>query len=919
MTAVAVALALALGGCTGGGDDDRRTSDDEKAAGLPLPKKAPSARGPATGPALEPKVLLASSDALEQQAGSIDTAQVDRRSGAFISGSTVVGYSIDDVSGYSLTSGEQLWTSDLDLGGGTVCFVSEPDRAVKTFTIAYGESSFCSKLATVRVKDGKVLKLSERLSESVEFEGGRTGGSVDQLFTVDGRDHLIDSSGVVWEMKAGEPDPVARLEARSYFDIYPTPKGDMLIGSRLSDRGRCRVDGYALPSFEHVWTSDTATLFPEVREDCVISVAAGNSALLMQETTEGYSMVQVDPATGTVVGRGQAPKDSSARTPKGQFDLAGAALHLDQTFGLPGGDTVFAQLRGLTRYSLETGKVVWDLDLDQLQLESTEEYPLTTVLPHGVTADGYLVASVSNDTAAELVAVDVKTGELAGRWAVPSEYRNGFQVDPGLDLFSGGVVLTRNFEAYDRAFADYLEVPKPEGDLYDIGVFTFPKPDDSAASDVPTAGPTDVDVKALGGLGAPADADPKAGRDVGAVRTGSLLVAYAGNTLTGIDPKTGDQSWTTTATDDPGASVCTAPEPDRKVATLLLGVRSREGAACDSLVAVDVAKGTVTDRVALPASAKSVARIEVVDGVQHVVTGDRRISRVEGGALVPIATLARQPYYFERTPQDPTLVIATTSLKDGRDWAIDAYRLPNYEPVWQTTAKKVFGKVDRENYVNLARGNGLVASTTFGDVSDTDATVKDVLVALDPATGAVTSKVGPLKRDYLADDPAQLSLSDAVVSSYESVGFDDGDIAFSQKSGIVRYSPVDQSIVWSVDTRSMVDAMERDRSATTGGTSLELIDGGRTVLVVTSNDVSVELMTLDAAKGTVTGRWNVPAAARNGLQASPDVVPVAGNVALVHDDYSWEYAMQQSGRQVPSGKRWDVGLFSLPGRKAAAK
>ena len=73
------------------------------------------------------------------------------RSGAFISGrKKVVGYSVDDISGYDLyRPANKLWTAKLDLGGGTVCFVSEPDRAVKTFTVAYGEGSYCPKLATI--------------------------------------------------------------------------------------------------------------------------------------------------------------------------------------------------------------------------------------------------------------------------------------------------------------------------------------------------------------------------------------------------------------------------------------------------------------------------------------------------------------------------------------------------------------------------------------------------------------------------------------------------------------------------------------------------------------------------------------------------------------------------------------------------
>ncbi len=496
LVALSAGLVLVLTGCSSGGDN----GDDPS---LPLPDKAPSARGPAVGPALEPKVLLASADELEELTGSLDTAQVQRRSGAFISGRKVVGYSVDDISGYDLDSGDKLWTAKLDLGGGTVCYVSQPKVAVKTFTVAYGEGSYCPKLATIRVSDGKVVKKSGKLDELVDFEGESAGGPVSHLFTVKRQDYVVDFRGVVWKMVKGEPQPVARLEADSYYDLRPTPKGDILIGSRSGDRERCPVDAYRLPSFEPLWTEDSKTLFPEVREACGVSVTPRSSAWLGQETSDKYYLVQVDPATGKVLGRADAPKDSGGKAAKGEFDLASASNQSDRALGLSNGDTVFAQVNGLTRYSLKTGKVVWDLDLSQVQMASDDEFALTTVLPQGVTSDGYLVASVSNDTAVEIVAVNVKTGKLVARWAVPKEYRNGFQVEPGMTLFGGGIVLTRNFEAWDFTFADYKDVKEPTGDRFDIGVFTFPEPGGSASAVVPTAGPVDTSAKALGGLKTP--------------------------------------------------------------------------------------------------------------------------------------------------------------------------------------------------------------------------------------------------------------------------------------------------------------------------------------------------------------------------------------------------------------------------------
>ena len=902
LAAVVVTIALALSACTGGGDDKK----DEGDPSLPLPAKAPSARGPAIGPAMEAKVLLASADELEELTGSLDTAQVERRSGAFISGRKVVGYSVDDISGYDLDSGDKLWTSKLDLGGGTVCLVSQPDRAVTTFTVAYGEGSYCPKLATIRVSDGKVLKKSDKFNDFAEYKGDSAGGTVNHLFTVKGQDYLVDMHGVVWKMVKGEPQPVTRLKADSYYELSPTPKGDVLVGSRASDRTRCRVDGYALPSFKPLWTQESRTLFPETRDECGVSVIPGNSAWLEQETSYKVHMAQLDPANGEVLGRTDAPRNSGGKAAKGEFDLDSAANQSDQALGLPGGDTIFAQVNGLTRYSLKTGKVAWDLDLRQIQLDSDEEFPLTTVLPQGVTADGYVVASVSNNTSVEIVAIDVKTGTLVARWAVPEEYRNGFQVEPGMKLFDGGIVLTRNFEAWDFTFADYRDLKPPKDDRFDIGVFTFPEPDNSGSAAVPTAGPVDTRAKALGGVKTPKATEGE--RHAGAFSTGTRLVAYAGNTLTGFDSKSGDKKWQLKVDDGADARICVAPDPDRKVKTFT--VAYGVGAKCENLLRVNASNGKVLDRLTLPEEARSVSRIMVHKGVAYVITGDKVVSRLDDGKLVRHATLKHQPYGWEQTPQDPALLISTSSLKDGRDWAIDAYRLPSFEPAWSTTGKKVFGKIDRRNWIDLWRGNGLWISTSFGDTSDPEAKKEDSLVLLDPDSGQVVTRTGAVKRDYRTDDLRKFSLTAA--SGYDTVGFKDGDVVLPQESGVMRYSLGDKKIRWAVNTKSIMESMERDRLSSSVTQHYDLIDGGKTVLVTLSNGISVELMTLKASSGKITGRWNVPVKSRNGLQASPEVIPFKGGLALTHSDYSWDYVFSQSGRKVPPEQRYDVGLFRLP-------
>jgi len=462
---------LLLTACTGGDDDAQEGS-------LPL-GASPATKGRATGPALVPRVLLASTDELEESIGELDTAQVERRSGAIVTEKLVVGYSVDNVSGYDIKTGEQAWSAKIDLGTGTVCYVSRPEtRKVKQITVVFGEGGYCDGVATVRVSDGKVLKTVDLID--IVAPDGRTAGSVNDVITVGTADYLIAFHGEVYRMRKGTPTYVESLESDRYFRLIRTPDAPLLVGSRSRSDGKdgCQVDAYELPSFKPAWSKPHAELFPDAKEDCVVSLVQGDSLWAYEETSDRYYMVQLDPKTGDVVGRGEDEKNSEGPTPKGEFDLSYGALLGSDTLGLGNGDVVFPQVNGLARYSLADDELKWSLDYTKLTMDQADEFDDLWVRPSAVTPDGrHIVATLSNRAAAEVIAVDARTGKLAGRWAVPKKYRNGFQVMPGLTLFDDGVVLTRNFERWEFEFASFNKgVKEPEGDRFDIGVFTFPEP-----------------------------------------------------------------------------------------------------------------------------------------------------------------------------------------------------------------------------------------------------------------------------------------------------------------------------------------------------------------------------------------------------------------------------------------------------------
>ncbi len=901
---------LFLAGCFFGGGDD-----EEDVSSLPLPQQPPAAAGPAVGPEMEAKALFAAADELEEQTGALDTAQVERRSGALISGEIAVGYSVDDISGYDLESGDQLWTAELDLKGGTVCFVSEPDRAVKHVTVVHGENGFCSQIATIRVSDGEVVAQSDAMSSLAEFEGESAGGSVNAMFTVDGVDHLVDMRGVVWRMGKGEPKPVSRLEDDNYFNLHTTPDGSMLIGSRLSDPA-CRVDAYELPSFEHAWTTEGAQAFPEQGDDCVVSLAPGDPTWLMQQIGSEYHMAKLDPSSGEPVGSVSAPQSAQEPVPEGTFDVASASNQFDRTLGVGDGEMIFAQARGLSRYSLETEEMAWELDLTQLELASEDEYALTTVLPQGLTDDGLLVATVSNDTAAEVIAVDAEKGTLVGRWALPEEYRNGFQVQPAATFYDGGLVLTRNFEAWEFAFADYKEAKPPEGDLFDIGVFTFPPPGESVepqAAPVPTAGPVQAEAESLASVEAD-ELDEEV--SAGAVYTGDAVVTYSGPRLQGFD-KSGEELWSSTLQGGAGAEVCSTSEPDRRTKAIVLTYRQGDG-DCTGLMRVGARGGTVQE-VALPDGAESIYSIVTHAGTDYVITEENVVGTIEDGEFQEIADLGRSFIGWTSTPEDPDLLLATTATGKGNERTVQAFRVPTFEKAWSRTASDLFDKeLQKDNFVTLWAGNGLWASASFGDYSDPDADITDALVKLDPGTGETVAETGVQERDYLADDLAEFVLSAASTAGSDTVGFDDGSVVLPQRKGIMRYSLEDDEILWTLDTSSITKSMEKARRGTYLTETYDLIDNGRSILVTLSNEISTELMTLDPDDGTITGRWKLGDDVRNGLQVDPDVTAWAGGVALTRSSYAWLSAYGPAAENdPPKGPVRDVGLFGLPPQKPA--
>ena len=486
-------------------------------------------------------------------------------------------------------------------------------------------------------------------------------------------------------------------------------------------------------------------MFPDVREECGVSVTPGSSAWMGQETADTDDMVQVDPANGEVLGRADAPKNSGGRAAKGEFDLASASNQSDRALGMPGGDTVFAQVNGLTRYSLKTGKVVWEFPSStRCSSSPARSSPSSTVLPQGVTADGYLVASISNDTAVEIIAVDVKTGKARRALGcaegvsqrLPGQPRREAvrwwrRADP--QLRGLGVRLRLCAEPSLQRAIGSTSVSSPSRSLARHELLPCPP----LVRSTPRPGPS-VASRRLKGARITAMPGHSA-----RVRGSSPM---PGNALTGFDTKSGKQKWQLTVDDAAEARVCVAPKPDKAVKTFTIAYRDGAmGDACDKLLRIRASDGKVLNRVEVPATSRSVARILVHKGVNYVITGRRQGQPSQGrGPRRP--RQAGQPRVVPRTYTSGLVTRDHHFVPRGRPRLGDRrlHKLRRCSsPSWSTKGSAVFSKVpDRKNPVVAWQGNALWVSTMFGDLSANQGKAEDSLALLDPDDGRVVSRTG---------------------------------------------------------------------------------------------------------------------------------------------------------------------------------
>ena len=184
----------------------------------------------------------------------------------------------------------------------------------------------------------------------------------------------------------GAPKPSPELDTDSCYRPPPTPKSNMLIGSRVPGAGSgIQVDASALQIIQSRGLDAKAEdLFPDVPPNAASRCNQGSSASSSDQwTSDTCSVGQIRPRSGKMLDRTDASEglQRQGSPPRAARPGRSASDQRDQALSLAGGDTVFARCGTdpLLAEELQQGHL--DLDLEPVQLDSNDEFPLTTVLP----------------------------------------------------------------------------------------------------------------------------------------------------------------------------------------------------------------------------------------------------------------------------------------------------------------------------------------------------------------------------------------------------------------------------------------------------------------------------------------------------------------------------------------------------------
>lgn len=492
-TLAALALALALVGslgaaCTGDAADEPTgsatagptasgsASEDPTTPPNPALPTTVDDRGTITEPLMEPVWLVRSTGTDES-----GTYEVDEQ-GLLVHGQTAIYHALDTILGVSLTDGSTLWKSPVDMGGEVVEMAGTGVHHDNLWSFVYPEShtdDFDDRGDHVVSLDvdhgivvGDVTLDSYGTATAMGFQSG------EQLLATDGGLTILDERGEPEQVLAMRKLGIPGAEIRYISPIAGTDVVSLEVSRRTGDLAA--IAGYDVARRRLLWTTPVDRFTRDRFEQGYVYLNRADGRYVTQRdwdrtSTEFVHLWTLDPQTGAI-------RSAVVHRPSGhgnryhQMRITESDIGPETPHGMlaVGDDIVFVDFQGISRFSPLEDRWVWTLRRGQMKnRHGDNDYSSFGLGP--VSADGSLVyAFLSAGYSGDLVAVDLETGELRGRWAMDDAQEAGLVSEPLMEVVGDQVVLARN-RAQDPELLQEKE--KPLGPLNDLGLVRFPAVD----------------------------------------------------------------------------------------------------------------------------------------------------------------------------------------------------------------------------------------------------------------------------------------------------------------------------------------------------------------------------------------------------------------------------------------------------------
>lgn len=487
LAAIIVAGLLALSAACGG--DEEATKKKAPAPVTPdLPSEVASI-GTITDPAIKPVWLIRST-------GTDEASTYDARSqGLFVDGDVTVYWAQDTVFGARTKDGKELWRSPVDLKGREIEAAAPYATKKHEWTYFFDSSELGEggQLVTVDTRTGTI-----KAQRGIEGAGTQT-----RIVMSGGEPYVATREGVYRIIDGGEPSLVTpgtafgNPEKLSLVELAPVPGSDVVVAALRREYVNAEViAGVEVPSGKVLWKRNLKDFHPKGRINTADPSRFDGRWVVGREYRpdpdggeEEYERLStLDPETGKTVAQAVQQRLWGDKQDRRHI----LSLNENDTYSsgsfstvlaVPGSrDVLFEDADGISRLDGTKGGLAWTSSTQDARLPSgqTPQWTLGQLSEDGKTVYALLTSGVSGN----VLAIDVASGKVTGRWALPGDYAAGLLQKPLFAVVEDQLVLGRNqdmagsldeqeFDDQSGEFKDFSE--KPEGALNDVGWFAFPK------------------------------------------------------------------------------------------------------------------------------------------------------------------------------------------------------------------------------------------------------------------------------------------------------------------------------------------------------------------------------------------------------------------------------------------------------------